>query len=103
MIAMSLNVDRYDERDKTHSQGAKRASGKPAPLLAKREAKGERGQPNRQQQCTNWIEVFLPPPQRRLFPVEVQRNQQDEQADRHIDIKDPTPGQILRNDPPKRR
>ena len=39
------------------------------------------------------------PSLRALLSIKVKRCEEDEQADWHIDIKDPAPGQILRNDP----
>src|SRR6266704_6399243 len=103
MLHMRLNVHPGTQRQQTGSKSSERASRKPSPLLTKREAQGERSQSDRQHNGTKGIKALTLLSPRAWLSIQVESGQQDEQADGHIDIKDPAPGQILGNDPANRR
>src|SRR5438309_1399286 len=103
MLHMRLNVHPNTQHEQAGSKGSERASRKPSPLLTKREAQGERSQSDRQHNGTKRIEALALLSPRALLSIQVESGQQDEQADGHIDIKDPAPGQILGDDPANRR
>src|SRR6266567_7858793 len=103
MLYMRLNVHPDTQHHQAGPKGSERASRKPAPLLTKREAQGERSQSDRQHYCAKRIKALTLLSPRALLSIQVESGQQDEQADGHIDIKDPAPGQILGDDPSNRR
>src|SRR2546423_14217857 len=103
MLHMRLNVHPDTQHQQAGPKGSERASRKPAPLLTKREAQGERSQSDRQHNGTKRIKALTLLSPRAWLSIQVESGQQDEQADGHIDIKDPAPGQILGNDPANRR
>src|SRR5947207_11394061 len=103
MLHMRLNVHPDTQHHQAGPKSSERASRKPAPLLTKREAQGERSQSDRQHYGTKRIKALTLLSPRALLSIQVESGQQDEQADGHIDIKDPAPGQILGDDPANRR
>src|SRR5579864_4824840 len=103
MLNMSFHIHAYTEHHRTDAESSERASRKPPPLLTKREAQCERSQSNSQHCRPKRIEVLMLLSLRAVFSIIVNRGEEDEHADWHIDIKDPAPGQILRNDPANSR
>src|SRR5206468_755263 len=99
MLNMRLHIYPGTQHHYTGPQSSECASRKPAPLLTKREAQGERCQSDRQHDRAKRIKALTLLSPRALLVIQGKRGQQDEQADWYIDIKDPAPGQILRNDP----
>src|SRR5437588_2777441 len=102
MLHMRLHVYSDTQHQQASPKGSERASRKPAPLLTKREAQGERSHSDRQHNGTKRIKALTLLSPRALLVIQVESGQQDEQADGHIDIKDPAPGQILGDDPANR-
>src|SRR2546428_11028965 len=99
MLNMSFHIHAYTQHHQTDPQSSERGNRKPSPLLTKRETQGECSQSDSQHCRSKWIETLMSLPLRALLTIKVRRGKEGEQADWHIDIKDPTPGQILRNDP----
>src|SRR6266487_3727118 len=103
MLNMSFHIHRYTQHSHADHKSTKRGGRKPSPLLTKREAQGECGQSNSQQRRAQRIKTLMLPLLQMLLPIEVKPGEDDEYTDRNINIKDPTPGQILGNDSSKSR
>src|SRR6266702_1861308 len=98
MLNMRLNVHRYCQHGYSDYESTKRPSRKPSPLLAERETQCERGQSKSQHHRTKRIKTLVLLPVRALLLIKVKPGEENKYADWNIDIKDPTPGQILGND-----
>src|SRR5437660_12734541 len=103
MLNMRLHIHPGTQHHYTGPESSECASRKPAPLLTKREAQGECSQSDRQHDRAKRIKALTLLSPRALLSIQGESGQQDEQADGHIDIKDPAPGQILGDDPANRR
>src|SRR5947209_9244150 len=103
MLNMRFNIHSYTQHYHTDHESSQRAGRKPSPLLTKREAQCERSQSAGQHDRSHRIEALMLLPLWTWLPINVPRGQEDEQADGHIDVKDPAPGQKVRNEPPNSR
>ncbi len=92
-----MTLDEHSSSQRCHSncQRSQQARRSPAPLLAERETQYQCCESNAQQSCTCWIEPPLPTAH--TLGEQMPRRDKQEDAYRHIDKKDPAPGQVLRN------
>src|SRR6266568_3071999 len=98
MLNMRLNKHRYSQHAYTDDESTQRPSRKPSPFLTERETEGERGQSKSQHHRPKRIKTLVVLPLGALFLIKVKPGEENKYADWNIDIKDPTPGQILGND-----
>src|SRR5260370_11771105 len=92
---MALDEHSSSQRCHSNCQRSQQARRSPAPLLAERETQYQCCESNAQQSCTCWIEPPLPTAH--TLGEQMPRRDKQEDAYRHIDKKDPAPGQVLRN------
>src|ERR1700745_3935582 len=99
MLNMSFNINSGTQHHYTEPESGEGTGRKPSPLLTKRETQCERSQPAGQQCRSHGIEALMSPLLRSFLAIKVQGGHKNEQADRHIDVKDPAPAQKVRDDP----